>query len=290
MRVYSDQAIWRGMFAALDVAGEVLSSQPVRGLDEVDAIVASCLRYGSYFHTLTCGLSHEWSEDETRITDSEMRCINIEFSAAIAQWWRDKEDNPERVNRRVRAALLLLPTPWRGDRDYWYARWPDLDAREENEMERYLEEQVQVMLASGQESEEKAAAIDELLHLDVREEANRAAMNCWRNGPIEKFHHGFHVPATELPGYCRFSEEEATEIMRYAAYSLPAILQEHYGCTPHIRALMLKMDRHFSKRWTLTEDTAEVRYTTTENSDMIREHLLKVRSCCPEVFESSKFP
>jgi hypothetical protein len=50
-----DQAPWHALFAALDDAGASLSDEPISLIDEAEAIVACCWRFGSYAHMLTQG-------------------------------------------------------------------------------------------------------------------------------------------------------------------------------------------------------------------------------------------
>src|SRR5687768_15523145 len=88
-RLLADRAPWHGLFAALDDVGRALSPSPVSILDEANAIVAACWRYGSYVHALTGGeLYPRFRKDPSlsRIDDSEMQRINLEFSSALASW------------------------------------------------------------------------------------------------------------------------------------------------------------------------------------------------------------
>jgi hypothetical protein len=113
---------WRDLFEALDVEGQVESAAPVSLLDEAHAIVACCWRYGSYAHVLTAGESYpEFRRDSdlSRISDSEMMRINLEFSSGLAAWLTDRASDREKINRRVRAASHLLRMPWRSNRQEW---------------------------------------------------------------------------------------------------------------------------------------------------------------------------
>jgi hypothetical protein len=106
------EAPWRRLFAALDEYGASLSAEPVSLIDEVEAIVACCWRYGSYAHLLTVGDTFPQFRSDprlSRITDSEMKRINLEFSSGLAAWLQTRDFDPDMISRRVRAARILLP-------------------------------------------------------------------------------------------------------------------------------------------------------------------------------------
>jgi hypothetical protein len=279
--VSSESTIWRGMFATLDTVGEMLSGEPVRLLDETDAIIAACLRYSSYFHALTCGLAYNWSKGESRINDSEMRCINIEFSAALAQWWRDREEDVEKVNRRVRAALLLLPTTWRENRDDLYRFRPDFDKLMLSDIGAELKQTLNTIIEASQPD-----TIQKMLHLDIRQEANRTVSQCWRNDEqVEAYHSGWFSSATNLCGYCRFDAAEVDELMLHVAYSLAGEVKQHNDGDLRMRAIVVNTDPLMPRRWSMTDETADIIYPVTDEVDAVRAHVHQAISCCPNVYK-----
>src|SRR5207244_3898412 len=111
----AERARWHKLFAALDQLGRDLADGPVPIEDEADAIVACCWRYGSYFDLLTGGELFPPFRTDTelsRLSDWEMKRINLEYSSGLATWLADREGDPARIWRRVRSAIAHLPLPW----------------------------------------------------------------------------------------------------------------------------------------------------------------------------------
>src|ERR671931_2546967 len=106
-------APWRRLFECLDVMGQALSDAPVNPLDEADAIVACCWRYGSYAHILAQGKRHPLAGHTAGIRDAEMMRVNIEFSAGLAAWLETRSTHPDIIRRRTRSALQHLDPIWR---------------------------------------------------------------------------------------------------------------------------------------------------------------------------------
>jgi hypothetical protein len=105
----------RRLFEQLDRVGQNLSAEPATTLEEADAIVAACWRYGTFFHVLTFGESYpmfRFDRRPSRVNDTEMLRVNAEGSAALADWLATRAADPQRMRRRVRAAQAMLPMPW----------------------------------------------------------------------------------------------------------------------------------------------------------------------------------
>jgi hypothetical protein len=79
------------------------------------AAAAVALRWGSYVAVLADRAKPVWSEarsqDVSRICHSEMARINIEASAALAEWVDLCRDSPVAYEQLVRRAVAFLPMP-----------------------------------------------------------------------------------------------------------------------------------------------------------------------------------
>src|SRR5205085_2155029 len=79
------------------------------------ATVAVCLRWGSYFAVLTNRDLPQWTAafdpEVSCIGDGEMARINIEASAALAQWIDLMGGDQKHFRKMVKAAVQLLPFP-----------------------------------------------------------------------------------------------------------------------------------------------------------------------------------
>lgn len=200
------EAPWRRLFAALDDYGASLSEKPVALIDEVEAIVACCWRYGSYAHLLTVGESFPGFRSDlrlSRITDSEMKRINLEFSSGLAAWLHTRDSDPVTIFRRVRAAGELLPMPWHSRRMY---RDLVLDYSE-------LEDRIALLV-------EESGLDASRLEFTVRGEANRTVVWCYRNGAIENIHAGRASLGTEVPGMKRLYSAEVSRVCREIMHRL----------------------------------------------------------------------
>ena len=216
-----DHAPWRDLFLALDEEGASLSSDPVPELDEADAIVATCWLYGSYAYVLTAGeLYPPFRVDESlsRISNREMKRINLEFSSGLAAWWSDRNADPDRVNRRCRAALSLLPMAWRSRRkNLALDRWRAVESGER------LIAQLRRTLPSIDDASPAQDAES------LRKEANWAVDYAYRNGPIESLHAGDWNHGTEIPGFVRLYAAETDEV----AWTASERLARHLAVRGH---------------------------------------------------------
>jgi hypothetical protein len=79
------------------------------------ATVAVCLRWGSYFAVLAKHDLPQWAAafdpEASCIGDGEMARINIEASAALADWIDLMQADQQRFRKLVKAAVQLLPFP-----------------------------------------------------------------------------------------------------------------------------------------------------------------------------------
>ena len=153
--------------------------------DEARAVVAVCLRWGSYLAVITDNdkplYKAPHGRKSSRISDSEMARINIEASAALERWIEIKLSEPERYRALVIAARLLpVAAPERFSSDIKYYALLKTLAYPPPELS----------LSPGwpirdSMSEEKWVACHE--H-PMRVLANALVNFCWRNGPIERVH------------------------------------------------------------------------------------------------------
>jgi hypothetical protein len=250
--LHPEHAPWRDLFAELDEVGAGLTSDAVDPLDEADAIVAACWRFGSYFHLLTIGEYYPPFRKTpylSRLTDGEMHRINLEFSSGLASWWETRATDPERANRRVRAALELLPLDWRQKRSTFQrdvvAAAPD-----------YLAGQLKT--AAAEFPPELTSAPP-----GFRGEANYAVNRCYRMGPIEDFHGGKSSHGTAVPGFCRFYPDEVVRIALNCTKQLAfyLIAREQIG-QDRIRA-EVGQDLFYPRDWSHSEETREVVFPVT---------------------------
>jgi hypothetical protein len=252
----TSQAPWRRLVAVLDQIAEAEDTPgTVPAIEEADAIVACCWLYGSYAYMLTQGRSEPRfkSGDVSRITDSEMKRINIEFSAGLAAWLEVREQDPNRVERRTRAALRLLRMPWTKNRsEMWY----DLSEKEDE----YPADLAAPFIALGRENP-----------LTFREEANYAVNACYRNGPIEDVHGnrgGRALSSGELLGAKRLYARDVTRIGGSAARRLAIYLVKRDGSFRSLIAGLMRARKCFEypDGWSVTEETADVRYRTSDRN------------------------
>lgn len=226
------------------------------------------LRWGSYLAVL---LDHDkpiWREVESpstsRISDDEMARINIEASAALAEWIDIYRADPggRIFEQLVNRAVAYLPMPKKTSK----LKVTEFGALSEPEMAARL---VEAFRASD-------ALRVEQVRADVERHPSRVLANAlvnsgWRNGPVENIHAGdFHgYPLDQR----RVTLAEERELMSFASERLaqgtsvclrfslerrqrpwpeqvlPYGLAEHMMITP--------------SRWTLTEASRDVRLPAT---------------------------
>lgn len=239
-----ERAPWRDLFNALDAAGQSVSDEPVEIADEAKAVVACCLRYGTYFHVLTSGVYYpEFTKNArlSRIGDDEMKRINIEFSSSLAEWWKARTDEPRKIRRRTRAAMQLIPMPWQADTIGIEVRADTIV----DHMETMRREGIQRLTSA--------------LPTSIRHEANYAVAQAYRNGPIEDLHAGTWSLGREVPGYVRLYAGDVRRICSAATKALGGIMiaREH----PKVATTMAQVSALAGpQNWSLTDETSAVRF------------------------------
>lgn len=216
-------------------------------LEEADAIAACCWRYGSYIHLLTGGEFYppfRVDRELSRLGDTEMKRINLEFSSGLADWLATRAADPAMINWRVRATLALLPITWR--RPDSFAE-PDPDT---TPFGRTLHEAISQFTTTP----------DWALPTP-REEANRVVVWAYRNGPIEHLHAGIYSQGMEMPGFKRLYADEilrlSSQIAEKLAFHLAA--REQLG-EDYLRFALRAMSNNSAHGWSLIEETAPIVY------------------------------
>jgi hypothetical protein len=278
-RLVPDHAPWRDLFAALDAEGAALSSDPVSKVDEADAIVACCWRYGSYAHVLTTGELYppfRTNPRLSRISDDEMKRINQEFSSGLAAWWSDRAPDPAQIYRRVRAALTLLPMPWRDRRPEWWDRY--ITARGAG-----LIDSLSQAAARHPETE---TSLSEMA--TVRQEANYLVHNAYRNRSVESLHAGSADLGSNVPGFVRLYAEEIRKLCYVTAedVAIHIILREH-SIMDVFRRVFLHLFLGFPSDWSVTDETASVEYTGFLGSGPLAPRLRSLAERYPTVYASA---
>lgn len=225
------------------------------------AAAAVTLRWGSYLAVLLDSTKPVWSEvkspSTSRISDEEMARINVETSAAVAEWVDlCRADRNQRLYfKLVDRAVSYLPMT---------KRKPKL---------RFSE----FMALANPEIATKLIEACDGVHLErVRADAERSpnrlfanalTNHAWRNGPVEDIHAG------RFRGYPldqrRMSLQEERELMSFASERLALGMQvcRQFSAEepprpwseqvlPYGLAAMLRIT---PSRWTLTEPSREVR-------------------------------
>jgi hypothetical protein len=227
------------------------------------AAAALALRWGSYLAVL---LDHDkpiWpqvdSPSTSRISDQEMARINIEASAALAEWIDIYRADPggRLYEQLVNRAIAFLPMPKKTSR----LKVTEFGALSEPEIASRL---VEAFRAS-------AASHLERVRADVERHPSRVLANAlvnsaWRNGPVENIHAG------DFRGYPldqrRITPAEEHEIMTFVSerfaqgmsVCLCFALEQPprpwpEQVLPYSLAEMLLIT---PSRWTLTESSREV--------------------------------
>lgn len=273
---------WRQLFTALDDLGASLPDLPPTWLDEADAITACCWRFGSYFHVLTGGdVYPPFRADASlsRIGDHEMRRINIEFSAALSAWLTTRTEDPSRVARRARAALLTLPMPWRNKRPAWWADGVVRAAREHVEaLERTVHELRRV-------SPERVSTLAAERAAQMRLEANAAVLACYRNGPIEDLHAGMWSHGREVPGFLRLHAREVARLERDVARKVALHLLQRDGLTPEASRIAAAIGG--PRDWSLTQETSTVAFLGVPGGGSLEVRLRDLASRYPHHFSGA---
>lgn len=149
---------------------------------EAIAATAVCLRWGSYLAVLADRDKPLWSQvgqpGLSRISDSEMARINVEASAAMAQWIEIMRDNWEHY-LTLTWATHRLPMTRRS-----------VPTNQELPFLRLTHPSATAALTESISGERHARARTETQAYPSRVLANAFINACWRNGPIESIHAG----------------------------------------------------------------------------------------------------
>ena len=227
---------------------------------EGGAAAALVLRWGSYLAVLLDRNKPVWpqtrSTGTSRISDEEMARINIEASAALAEWidiFRGDPGGPEYM-RLVDRAVSYLPMPRKTSKP------------ETTELAALADPDLATQLANAVDFARLDRIRADAEHHPSRVLANAIINTAWRNGPVEDVHAGsFHgYPLDQR----RVTPSEEREQMRHATDRLAL------GMTVCTQLAMERRQRTWPEqvlpfglaefwlitpsRWTLTEASREV--------------------------------
>jgi hypothetical protein len=171
------------------------------------AATAVRLRWGSYLAVLADRSKPMWSEvasqGTSRISDDEMARINIEASAALADWVDLFNTDRALYGQLVHRAVSYLPMPKKTSKPERGLAFGPLALPEIAK---------QAVEATG--AERLALACADANHHPSRVFANALVNVAWRNGPVEDIHAGH---AVEYPiDRCRITVAEERELMKFA--------------------------------------------------------------------------
>ncbi|WP_299429014.1 hypothetical protein [uncultured Meiothermus sp.] len=267
-------APWRGLFAALDRIGAGLSDGPVSALEEADAVVASCWRYGSFANVWASGEPYgEFRKDAglSRFGNDEMMRVNLEFSSGLARWWLDRAAEPATVRRRVRATQTALPMPWRERRGVY------ADGVAELVTDQIVGEHLSSLAVRTPEGTEEDA-------IAVRREANYAVLTAYRNGPVEDYHAGDWSRGTEVPGYLRLTAAEASRLAGETASRLARHLALRERVSREGFRGLLKASWFFPRDWSVREETSPITFAGLPGAGPLEGRLERLADLAPRVY------
>lgn len=265
------RAPWRGLL-------EILEKMDVDGptpdmATESDAIVAIFWRYGSFAHALTCGRRHtSFRADESisRVGNSEMHRINLEFSAGLAYWWEISVD-PERKTRIVNAAIRHLPMPWAKRRsDMWTGygvsgHGLEYAQKSGGRLQAFVAEQVEKLggWEGVAEMDTDKHSMNLLTPMTIRQQANHIVNARYRNGSqIEDLHSGSSCDERDTFGYKRLYSDEVMSIAKKIVQGLQIDLGYRKFTDERSLTFMRRMDTNnsVSGRWSENDETCLVPY------------------------------
>lgn len=245
----------------------LLSAGSVIGREGV-AAAALTLRWGSYLAVLADRDKPVWpvarcrNAQTTRIADQEMARINIEASAAMAEWvdFYREHSGMGLYTRIVQRAIAYLPMPRRSSK------------REAAYFAALSDPGVAARVIENAEPEHKERAAADAEQYPSRIFSNALVNVAWRNGPAENIHAGKYggFPIDQR----RVTPGEEGELMRFAtdrmATGMTALL--HFASEgrnrtwseqvlPYGLSWMLLVT---PTAWTLTESSREVRLRAWE--------------------------
>lgn len=246
--------------------------------EQVRAILAVCLRWGSYFAVLADEAKPLWPMTDQQsislIADAEMARINIETSAALDQWLDMLRSDKERYFALVQAAKQL-PLPLK--------RISVPPRKRERLLEWAFFTECLRSLCSPQEREQLVASRGEaewvkqirstVLAYPTRILANGIINMCWRNGSsVENLHAGAYAPRPLLQR--RLSPQQAQLLLRETGEMLTVALEMVLGLideqsmdswAERVFPFALFPRRfHVPRNWSLDQKTCEVRLGDAE--------------------------
>ena len=232
--------------------------------DEGVAAAAVVLRWGSYLAVLGDTAKPVWSEARSqgasRIADSEMARINVEASAALAEWIDIAREDRSTYERLVARVLAYVPLPKLRPRpsgtEFAALAMPEVAAK--------------VVAAVDSARLPRVRAVAEAHPSRVF--ANALVNFAWRNGPVEDVHAG------EVRGYpldCRrVTAAEERTLLDFAADRLATgmdvcrgLVLEQGGRSWPEQVVPYGLSRTITPiGWTLTEATRDVRLPRASGS------------------------
>ncbi|WP_395089814.1 hypothetical protein [Armatimonas sp.] len=247
-------APWRALFDQLDdLATDLPESEMLLSLaDEALAIFAACWRYGSYAHVLTQGAplpeAIRRNPEAGRITDWEMRRIQIEFSAALAAWWELEDAEPERAHHRARAAWKLLPMP-------------GCQVLPDEAIMQHFAERVRTFRENTAGEPEAERVLTR--QWSLRQEANATVAQVYRSGPIESLHAGESRSLSTLPAWPHVRRLYAPDLQRIANWAVHRLMI-HLAARRHWRrsgfSILVLHGLRECPEWSVDLETAPVCY------------------------------
>ena len=236
------------------------------------ATVAVCLRWGSYFAVLANHDLPQWTAafdpEVSCIGDGEMARINIEASAALADWIDLMQADQQRFRKLVKAAVQLLPFPIAQiDGSTYYKLFRALGAINSTNGRRYLMEAFARDFGSERLEREKARVF---VH-PTRALANGILNEHWRNGSgIEDVHAGGIAPPRPLT-QCRLTKAQETLLMQETAELFVPTMRALYTVVSKLseetwpqQALAYAIAFKPPADWALDEQTREFALPATE--------------------------
>jgi hypothetical protein len=227
--------------------------------NEGAAATAIVLRWGSYLAVLADSAKAVWAEARSpgtsRICNSEMARINIEASAALAQWVDVCREDRTTYENLVSRALTYLPLPKMRPTpvgsDFVMLAMPEVAAK----------------IALAADAARLARVRADAESLPSRLYANALVNVAWRNGPVEQIHAGdFRGYPLE---YRRVTVAEEQTLMAFAADRLTtgmglchdlAVERPARSWPEQVVPYGLAAGMSITPTgWTLTEATREVR-------------------------------
>ena len=223
------------------------------------AAAAVAFRWGSYLAVLADSAKPVWAEarspETSRIHDTEMARINVEASAALAEWVDVSREDRGVYEKLVGRALAYLPLPKLRPRPQGsklaILALPDVAAK----------------MTQGTDPDRLGRVRADAESHPSRLFANALVNTAWRNGPIENVHAGtFHGYPLD---HRRMTTAEESAVLSFAADSLTTGMEVCQQLT------LERPARSWSEQvlpyglagtmlitptgWTLTEATREVR-------------------------------